>query len=130
MKSPARARELGRRAGAGVIKAIAVATPEDLAMAAPFEDVADYLMFDAKAPAGADRPGGLGTRLRLPLAVRRAGLARPWFLAGGLDPLNVAERHPRLSGAPLVDVSSGVERGPGLKDPALIDAFLEAVRRA
>jgi phosphoribosylanthranilate isomerase len=54
---------------------------------------------------------------------------RPWFLAGGLDPWNVGEAISRTS-APLVDVSSGVERGPGLKDPALISAFLDAVRRA
>jgi phosphoribosylanthranilate isomerase len=54
---------------------------------------------------------------------------RPWFLAGGLDPWNVAEAA-SVSGAALVDVSSGVERGPGLKDPALITAFLDAVRRA
>jgi phosphoribosylanthranilate isomerase len=54
---------------------------------------------------------------------------RPYFLAGGLDPWNVEEAV-KLSGAPLVDVSSGVERGPGLKDPALITQFLDAVRRA
>ncbi len=54
---------------------------------------------------------------------------RPWLLAGGLDPWNVAEAI-AASGAPIVDVSSGVERGPGLKDPALISAFLDAVRRA
>ena len=53
---------------------------------------------------------------------------RPWFLAGGLDPWNVGEAICQ-SGAPMLDVSSGVERGPGLKDPALITAFLEAVRR-
>jgi phosphoribosylanthranilate isomerase len=61
------------------------------------------------------------------LAGRR--FERPWFLAGGLDPWNVGQAA-RLSGAPMVDVSSGVERGAGLKDPALIAAFLEAVRRA
>jgi phosphoribosylanthranilate isomerase len=61
------------------------------------------------------------------LAGRR--YARPWFLAGGLDPWNAAEAIAR-SGAPMLDVSSGVERGPGVKDPALISAFLEAVRRA
>jgi phosphoribosylanthranilate isomerase len=54
---------------------------------------------------------------------------RPYFLAGGLDPWNVGEAIAR-SGAPMVDVSSGVERGPGLKDPALIAAFLDAARRA
>jgi phosphoribosylanthranilate isomerase len=54
---------------------------------------------------------------------------RPWFLAGGLDPWNIAEAL-EVSGAPMADVSSGVERGPGLKDPSLISAFLDAVRRA
>ena len=85
-------------------------------------------MFDAKAPAGAVTPGGLGVAFDGALLAGRR-FERPWFLAGGLDPWSVADSIAR-SGAPMVDVSSGVERGPGLKDPALIQAFLEAVRRA
>jgi phosphoribosylanthranilate isomerase len=85
-------------------------------------------MFDAKPPKDADRPGGHGAAFDWDLLKGRR-FSRPWFLAGGLDPWNVAEAAQR-SGAPIVDVSSGVERGPGVKDPALISAFLEAVRRA
>ncbi len=84
-------------------------------------------MFDARAPATADRPGGVGASFDPGLLTTRR-FERPWFLAGGLDPWNVAAAI-AASGAPMVDVSSGVERGPGLKDPALIKAFLEAVRR-
>jgi phosphoribosylanthranilate isomerase len=125
---PARVREVAVRSGAGVIKAISVSGPEDLASAASFEEAADHLMFDAKLPPGADRPGGGGARFDWSILSGRR-FARPWFLAGGLDPWNVAEAL-RLTGAPLADVSSGVERGPGLKDPALIRAFLEQVGRA
>ena len=100
----------------------------DLDAAARYEGAADHLMFDAKPPQDAVIPGGTGARFDWSLMIGRR-FARPWFLAGGLDPWNVAEAI-ALSGAPAVDVSSGVERGPGLKDPALITAFLDAVRRA
>ena len=73
-------------------------------------------------------PGGHGAAFDWSILAGRR-FARPWFLAGGLDPWNAAEAV-RISGAPLLDVSSGVERGPGVKDPALISAFLQAVRRA
>lgn len=127
-EGPARVREVAARMGAGAVKALAVSEVSDLAAAASYESVVEHLMFDAKPPANADRPGGLGAAFDWSLLSGRR-FARPWFLAGGLDPWNVAEAI-RLSGAPLVDVSSGVERGPGLKDPALIQAFLDAVRRA
>jgi phosphoribosylanthranilate isomerase len=127
-ETPSRAAEIGRRTGAGLIKALAVAEPGDLATARDYEAVVDHLMFDAKAPADATRPGGLGASIDWSMLAGRR-FERPWFLAGGLDPWNVGQAA-RLSGAPMVDVSSGVERGAGLKDPALIAAFLEAVRRA
>ena len=127
-ESPARVREVAARAGAGAIKALAVSDAADLTAAEAYQPVVEHLMFDARPPQGADRPGGLGASFDWSLLVGRR-FARPWFLAGGLDPWNVTEAI-RLSGAPLVDVSSGVERGPGLKDPALIKAFLDAVRRA
>jgi phosphoribosylanthranilate isomerase len=127
-ETPSRVAEIGRRFSLGVIKALPVATADDLAAARDYHGVADHLMFDAKAPAGAARPGGLGAPFDWAL-LEGQRFDRPWFLAGGLDPWNVAEAL-RLSGAPMVDVSSGVERGAGLKDPALIEAFLEAVRRA
>jgi phosphoribosylanthranilate isomerase len=127
-ETPARVREVAMRTGAGTIKVLAVAEEADLGRIAEFEVVADHLMLDAKAPPGADRPGGHGNPFDWSLTAGRK-FARPWFLAGGLDPWNVAEAV-RLSGAPIVDVSSGVERGPGLKDPALIGAFLSAAARA
>jgi len=127
-ETPARLAEIGRRFSRGLIKVLPVADASDLAAARDYDGLADHLMFDAKAPAGAARPGGLGTPFDWSL-LSSTRLERPWFLAGGLDPWNVAEAV-RLSGAPMVDVSSGVERGAGLKDPALIGAFLEAVRRA
>jgi phosphoribosylanthranilate isomerase len=125
---PGRTREIAARAGVGVIKALPVSDAADIAAAAAYETVVEHLMFDAKPPKDADRPGGLGARFDWDILAGRR-FSRPWFLAGGLDPWNVAESV-RRSGAPLVDVSSGVERGPGLKDPALIAAFLDAVRRA
>ena len=127
-ESPARVREISTRTKAALIKVIPVSDASDIDRARDYEDVADCLMFDTKAPDGADRPGGLGAAFDWSLLAGRR-FERPWFLAGGLDPWNVAEAI-GLSGAPMVDVSSGVERGAGLKDPALIEAFLAAVRRA
>jgi phosphoribosylanthranilate isomerase len=127
-ETPARAFEVGERGRAGVIKAFAVSSPEDVDRAAQFDGVVEHLMFDAPPPPAADRPGGLGASFDPSILAGRR-FRRPWFLAGGLDPWNVAEAI-RHSGAPLVDVSSGVERGPGLKDATLIAKFLEAVRRA
>ena len=127
-ESPARAREIGQRAGAGVIKAVGVSEAGDLAQAQEYESAVDHLMLDAKAPAASDRPGGHGGPFDWSLLAGER-FSRPWLLAGGLDPWNVAEAI-RVTGAPIVDVSSGVERGAGIKDPALIAAFLDAVRRA
>ena len=107
---------------------ISVSEPSDLDQAAQYEAVTEHLMFDARTPKDAALPGGMGVRFDWGMLSGRK-FARPWFLAGGLDPWNVAEAV-KLSGAPMVDVSSGVERGAGLKDPALISAFLDAARRA
>jgi len=127
-ETPARVREAAMRSGAGTIKVIAIGEEADLAKARAFAGVADHLMLETKAPPGAERPGGNGVAFDWTLTAGRK-FTRPWFLAGGLDPWNVTEAV-RLSGAPIVDVSSGVERGAGLKDPALIEAFLGAARRA
>lgn len=127
-ETPSRAREVAARAGVGVIKALPVSDASDLDAARSFETVVDHLMFDAKPPADATMPGGLGTAFDWTILAGRR-FERPWLLAGGLDPWNVGEAL-RQSGAPIADVSSGVERGPGIKDPVLISAFLEAVRRA
>lgn len=127
-ETPARARDVARRTGAGIIKALPISTAHDLSAAKAYEAAVDHLMFDAKAPQDSELPGGNGARFDWTLMMGHR-FQRPWFLAGGLDPWNVVDAV-RLSGAPMVDVSSGVERGPGLKDPALITAFLDATRRA
>jgi len=123
-ESPARAAQIRTLTGANIIKALPVATAPDLAQSAAYEPVVDMLLFDAKAPAAADRPGGLGAAFDWRLLEGRK-FARPWFLSGGLTPANVAEAA-SISGARLVDASTGLETAPGLKDPALIAAFLAA----
>jgi len=127
-ESPARVREVAQRTGRGIIKVLSVSEAADFAPAASYEPVVEHLMFDTKPPKDADRPGGLGAAFDWTLLEGRR-FQRPWFLAGGLNPWNVAGAIAQAR-APLVDVSSGVERGAGLKDPTLITAFLEAVRRA
>ncbi len=126
-ETPARVRQIAERSGAGVIKAFSVSSASDVDQARAFETVAEQFLFDARPVEGSVLPGGTGARFDWTLLEGRR-FERPHFLAGGLDPWNVAEAV-RASGAPLVDVSSGVERGPGLKDPALITAFLDAVKR-
>lgn len=126
-ETPARVRQIAERSGVGVIKAFSVSSASDVDQARAFETVAEQFLFDARPVEGSVLPGGTGARFDWTLLDGRR-FARPHFLAGGLDPWNVAEAV-RASGAPLVDVSSGVERGPGLKDPALITAFLDAVKR-
>jgi len=127
-ETPARARAIGQRTGAGIVKVVPVADGRDFAAAAEFEAVVENLMFETKPPTDAERPGGLGVAFDWSLLADRR-FQRPWFLAGGLDPWNLAQAV-QQSGAPILDVSSGVERGPGLKDPALIRAFLDAASRA
>jgi phosphoribosylanthranilate isomerase len=123
-EDPARVQFVRRFARRGAIKAIALASDGDLTGAKPFEPVADMLLFDAKPPRGADRPGGLGTAFDWRILAGRE-ISRSWFLSGGLTPDNVAEAA-RISGAPCVDASSGLESAPGVKDPLRIAAFLAA----
>ncbi|HYC68446.1 phosphoribosylanthranilate isomerase [Brevundimonas sp.] len=127
-ETPARAEHIRTLTGAGIIKALPIRVHEDFAEAEAWEPFADHLMFDAKPPEGSDLPGGVGARFDWTLLADRA-FRRPWFVAGGLTPENVAEAL-RISGAPAVDVSSGVETAPGVKEPALIAAFLDAARSA
>ena len=127
-EDPRRAAEIRALSGISTIKAVGVRDAADVTAAMAYEGAVDHLMFDAKPPKDAERPGGHGAAFDWAL-LRDVRPARPWFLAGGLDPWNVAEAID-ISRAPIVDVSSGVERGPGLKDPSLIAAFLDAVRRA
>lgn len=107
-------------------KAAPVSTPDDLAEARALAAVADRVLFDARPAAGDTRPGGNGRRFDWTL-LAGLDLGRPFVLSGGLDPENVAEAV-RITGAPMVDVSSGVESAPGIKDPARIAAFARAVR--
>jgi len=123
-----RAERVRTLTGAGIIKVLPIRTHEDFAEAGDWEPFADHLMFDAKPPEGSHLPGGVGSRFDWALLADRA-FRHPWFVAGGLTPDNVAQAI-RVSGAPLVDVSSGVESAPGVKDPALITAFLDTVRAA
>ena len=121
----ARASEVRRLTGAGIIRALPVSTPEDLEAADAWRDHADHLMFDARPAEGSALPGGVGASFDWTLLGGRS-FRHDWFLAGGLTPENAAEAA-AISGAPLLDVSSGVESSPGVKDPARIAAFLKAV---
>jgi len=127
-ETPARAERVRTLTGAGIIKALPIRVHEDFAEAEAWEPFADHLMFDARPPEGSDLPGGVGARFDWTLLAGRA-FRHPWFVAGGLTPDNVAQAI-RVSGAPMIDVSSGVESAPGVKDPALITAFLNTVRAA
>ena len=128
-ESPERVRDVKRRFGLPVMKAIAVGARADLDRADLYRDVADWLLFDARPPA---RPGSLpgGNAVSFDwtlLTGRRWPL--PWMLSGGLTPQNVADAI-RISGAAVVDVSSGVEDRPGVKSPAKIAAFIAAAKSA
>jgi len=125
-ETPARAQAISARTGVRLIRALAVSEQSDIEAAARWDGVVEHLLFDARPPAGSALPGGTGARFDWTLLAGRR-FRRPHFLAGGLNPWNVGEAL-RLSGAPLADVSSGVERGPGIKDGPLITAFLDAVR--
>lgn len=123
-ETPERCAAIRARFGRPVMKALGVATADDLAVAPAYAAVCDRLLFDAKPPPGAAHPGGNGLAFDWRLI---AGLdpGRPWLLSGGLTPENVAEAL-RLTGAPGVDVSSGVESAPGVKDPERIFTFVHA----
>jgi phosphoribosylanthranilate isomerase len=124
-EAPERATQLKLRTGLDIWKAISVKTANDLATASAYADAADFLLYDAKTPDGAALPGGMGMRFDWTLLAGHRPVL-PWGLSGGLDPDNVAEAI-RLTKAPLVDVSSGVESAPGIKDVDKIAAFCKAV---
>ncbi|WP_299904606.1 phosphoribosylanthranilate isomerase [uncultured Paracoccus sp.] len=123
-ESPARVAEIKALTGLPVMKALGVAGPEDLEALWDYGLVADMLLVDAKAPKDAVLPGGNGLAFDWRLLTGRKWL-KPWLLAGGLTPENVAEAI-RLTGAAGVDVSSGVETAPGQKDSDLIRDFIAA----
>lgn len=121
---PERVAALRGRHGLPVMKAVGVATADDLPALDAYARVADQILVDAKPAPGAALPGGNGVAFDWRLIAGRRWPV-PWMLAGGLTPANVAEAV-RLTGAQQVDVSSGVESAPGVKDPALIRAFVAA----
>ena len=125
-ENPARVAEIRARYGLPVMKAIGISEAADLAQIDAYSRVADQLLIDAKPPKGASRPGGNALAFDWGLIAGR-DWSLPWLLAGGLTPGNVAEAIAR-TGARQIDVSSGVERAPGVKDAALIRAFIVNAR--
>ena len=124
-ETPQRVRDIATRTGLEVWKAIPVKTLADLAAGDAYAGAADRLLYDAKTHEGAALPGGMGQRFDWSLlANHRPPL--PWGLSGGLDAHNVAQAI-HMTRAPLVDVSSGVESAPGIKNMDKIAAFCEAV---
>ncbi len=126
-ESPDRVAEVRARYGLPVMKALGAADEGDLAAVFDYSLVADQILVDAKPPKTATLPGGNGLAFDWRLVAQRRWL-RPWMLAGGLTPENVAEAI-RLTNARQVDVSSGVESAPGVKDAARIAAFVAAARQ-
>jgi len=125
-ESVARILDLKRKFGLEVMKAVAVETAADLAALPDYAAVCDRILFDARAPKGATRPGGLGATFDWHV-LENLDLKLPFMVSGGLHADNVAEavRVTRTGG---VDVSSGVERAPGVKDPDMIKRFIRAAR--
>ena len=127
-ETPARVAAIRARFGRPVIKAIGIAEAADLETAGAYETAADWLLLDAKPPKNAALPGGNGLTFDWQL-LAGLDLEKPFMVSGGLDPSNVGEAI-AISHPAGVDVSSGVETAPGVKDPAKIRAFIEAARRA
>jgi phosphoribosylanthranilate isomerase len=125
-ESVARLRDIKQRFGRPVMKVLPIGTAADLGLLPGYAVVADRILFDARAPKDATRPGGLGAPFEWRL-LENLELAVPYMVSGGLHAGNVAEAV-RLTGAGGVDVSSGVESAPGVKDPELIKAFIRAAR--
>ncbi len=127
-ETPTRVKRIGELCGRPTMKAIGVAARADFAAAGAYDNVADFLLIDAKPPQDSALPGGNGRPFDWSLALDFRP-ARPWLLSGGLDPETV-EAAVAASGARGVDVSSGVESAPGVKDEGRIRVFVAAARRA
>jgi phosphoribosylanthranilate isomerase len=127
-ETPERVRALKARYALPVMKVLSIRSAADLDAVASYRGVADRLMFDAKPPAGSELPGGNGVSFDWRLL---AGLDADvdYMLSGGLNAANIGEAL-RLAHPPGIDISSGVESAPGVKEPALIEAFFRAVRAA
>lgn len=125
-ESPERVAAIRQRFGLPVWKAISVKTRADIDAAKAYAGAADRLLFDAKTPDGAALPGGMGVRFDWTL-LRGVPISIPWGLSGGLGIDNVADAI-RITGAPMIDVSSGVESAPGIKSVDKIMAFCKAAQ--
>ena len=125
-ETPERVLEVKARYGLPVMKAIGIADASDLPQLDIYGRVADQLLVDTKKPKGSDRPGGNAVAFDWGLIAGRR-LPVPWMLAGGLTPDNIGSAIAR-TGAKQVDLSSGIESAPGVKDPALMAAFAAAAR--
>lgn len=127
-ETPHRVEAIRAEAGVEIMKALPIGTAEDVAHVADFVDVVDRILLDAKPPKGADRPGGLGDTFDWAL-LKALDPSIPFMLSGGLTPQTVADaiRTVRPFG---IDVSSGVESAPGVKDKRLIEAFIRNARAA
>jgi len=126
-ESPERLDQIRQDFAIPVMKSLAISDAEDLRAAEAFFPVVDYLLFDATPPKGSDRPGGNAVSFDWTL-LQAFHCPVPWLLAGGLTPENVAEAL-RVSGAAGVDVSSGVEKAPGIKDAEKIRRFIAAIKQ-
>lgn len=125
-ETPERVAEIKSRTGIPVMKAIGVAIPSDIGAAGSYANIADYILFDAKPEAGTLLPGGNAQAFDWAML---SGVTMPFALSGGLTPTNV-EDAVRMTGAFLVDVSSGVERARGDKDLGLVRQFIQAAKQA
>lgn len=125
-ETPARVAEVKERTGLPVMKVLSVAEPSDVARIAAYEIVADQILVDARPPKGAELPGGNGVAFDWRLLDGRSWQT-PWMLAGGLTSANVGEAV-RVTGATQVDLASGIEAAPGVKDAGLMQAFAAALR--
>lgn len=126
-ETPERVAAIRAQHKAEIWKAVSIKTAADIAASAAYAEAADFLLFDAKTPDGAALPGGMGIRFDWRLLQGYRG-SLPWGLSGGLDPENVSEAI-RITATTLVDVSSGVESQPGIKDVDKIVAFCKAVQQ-
>ena len=124
-ETPKRVREIKKRYKLPVIKAIGISEAKDLDFISPFKDVADQLLIDAKSPSSSVLPGGNGLNFDRQL-LKDFKFQCPWLLAGGLNSENAAEAI-ALTGATQLDLSSGVEKAPGLKDDKKISLFMSAI---
>lgn len=128
-ESPARVGAIRSLAGVEIMKAVPIGSAEDVAQIALFAEVADRILVDAKPPKGADRPGGLGHTFDWSL-LKGIDPSIPLMLSGGLTTDNVAEAIKTVQPSFGIDVSSGVESAPGVKQKHLIEAFINAARAA